>query len=120
MPEGKWNIGTVNVHGQAMFGDGNRMEVRAAAQDSAQLEALLGRLSDIVEALPEFGHGSLAPVERASVQACIGDVAQEVKKKPAEQDKRLLSSSIDRIAGVLKLVPSAVNAALSVKSLLGL
>jgi hypothetical protein len=120
MPEGKWNIAAVNVHGQAMFGDSNRMEVCASAHDPARIEALLVQLREIVEVLPECGHGSLRPAERADVQACIRGVSQEVKKNPGERDDGFLVRSLDRIAAVLKLAPTAMSTALSVKSLLGL
>ena len=120
MAESKWNIAAVNVHGQAMFGDGNRMEVRASTTDSPQIEVLLQRLKEALDAIPEHGNGSLSPAERFNAHAAIGELTQEVKKKPAEQDRGLLTRSIDRISGVLKIVPSAVSTALSIKSLLGL
>jgi hypothetical protein len=112
MSDGKWNIANLSVHGQAMFGDGNRMNVVVPAQNSVQIEALLRQLKDAAEAIP--------PAERVGIHATIRELAQELKKKRDEQDRGLLSRSIDRIASVLKLVPSAVSATGAVKAVLGL
>jgi hypothetical protein len=121
MADGKWNIGNVQVHGQAMFGDGNRMEVSVQDPRSQQhIEILLDQLRQAIEALPDGRQGSVRLAGRDSATAGLLELTQELKKKQDERSPGILSRSLQRVMEVLKFAPAALKSALELKSILGL
>jgi hypothetical protein len=121
MADGKWNFGNVQVHGQAMFGDGNRMAVSAQDPRSQQhIEILLEELRQAIEALPGGSRGSVRLAGRDAANAGLLELTQELKKKQDERSPGILSSSLQRIMEVLKFAPAALKTALELKSILGL
>lgn len=121
MAEGKWNIANVQVTGQAMFGDGNRMEVSGQDPRSRQhIEVLLTQLRQAIEAIPDGGQGSVRLAGRESAQAGLIELTQELQKKQDERSPGILSRSLQRVMEVLKFAPAAFKTAMELKSILGL
>jgi len=123
MNASKWNIGSVNVRGQAMFGDNNQMKVDLARLDvknpSAVHSALL-RLSENIENSADQEAESLSAQQKAQLKQALGELVEELKQPQQSQNTSLLRQCISKITEVAGVVPQLLSTALELKGLLGL
>jgi hypothetical protein len=118
----KWNIGTINVPGQAMFGDHNVMNVDPRAlhvPDPPAVSAAIQKLHETVQAPATPGQPSLSNSDKTGVQESVQQLVGELKKPEASQNGGLLRDCMDKVITVAGAVPAVVSAALDLKSLLG-
>lgn len=119
----KWNIGSVHVDGQAMFGDNNQMQVNLAGlnvADHAAVKAALTQIHDSIEGAAQQGNAALSPGQKAEVQKAVHEVVDELKKPKESQNSGFLKKCLDEVMLVAAAVPPVVNAALQLKGALGL
>ena len=122
MTENKWNIGSINVQGQAMFGDDNQMQVVVSKQDLAGLNvgdqaavgAALARLEQAV-ATPAMPAGDVAELKEM-----LGQILAELKKPRESQSPGILRQCLDRLLEAARSAPPLVTTAIELKGLLGL
>jgi hypothetical protein len=120
---GKWNIGSVYVSGQAMFGDNNQMNVNLAGlnvADPATVKAALAQISNTIEGAPQQADAALSAGQKAEVQKAVHEVIDELKKPKESQNSGFLKKCLDEVMLVAAAVPPVVNAALQLKGALGL
>jgi hypothetical protein len=120
---GKWNIGSLNVTGQAMFGDNNQMHVNLAdlnVTDQAAVKAALSHISNGIEGAAQQGSTALSAEQKAHAQQAVQDVVGELKKPRESQDAGFLKKCLDEVMRVAAAVPGVINAAVQLKGVLGL
>jgi len=116
---GKWNIGSLHVNGQAMFGDNNQMHVNLAGlnvTDPATVRAALAQISSSAQQ----GDAALSAEQKAVVQQAVHEVIDELKKPQKSQNAGFLKKCLDEVMLVAAAVPPVINAALQLKGALGL
>ena len=120
---GKWNIGSLNVTGQAMFGDNNQMHVNLAdlnVTDQAAVKAALSQISAGIEGPAQQGSTALSAEQKTHAQQAVQEVVSELKKPPESQDASFLKKCLDEVMRVAAAVPPVINAAVQLKGVLGL
>lgn len=127
MAGNKWNIGSVNVQGQAMFGDNNEIKVVVSSQDLAGLNVpdqaavaeAFSRLRQVIQADPVQERESLSSGNKAELQQVLHQILDELKKPHESQNTGFVRQCVDKMLEAAKAVPLLVKAALEVKSVLG-
>jgi hypothetical protein len=120
---GKWNIGSVHVNGQAMFGDNNQMHVNLGSlnvADPAAVRAALAQISNSIEGAAQPADAELSSEQKAEVQQAVHEVIDELKKPQESQNPGLLKKCLDQVMQVAAAVPPVITAALQLKGVLGL
>ncbi len=120
---GKWNIGSLSVTGQAMFGDNNQMCVNLAdlnVADQAAVRAALAQISSSVEGPAQQGNQALSAAQKAEVQQAVHEVIAELKKPSESQNPGFVKKCLDEVLRVAGAVPPIINAAVQLKGALGL
>lgn len=118
-----WNIGSLHVNGQAMFGDNNEMHVNLAGlnvTDQATVRAALARISNSIEGAAQQGDAALSAEQKAEVQKAVHEVIDELKRPQESQNTGFLKKCLDEVMLVAAAVPPVINAALQLKGALGL
>jgi len=119
----KWNIGSLQVNGQAMFGDNNQMHLDLDAlnvADQRTVRAVLSQISRETEGAEQQGNASLSAEQKAEIQRAVHEVIDELKKPQASQNAGVLKKCLDRVVQFAAAVPPIITAALQLKGVLGL
>jgi hypothetical protein len=116
--DSKWNIGSLRVTGQAMFGDNNRMTVQAGELNVADPGAASEALATMSREAEDGA--ALSTEQKAEIQRAVGTVTEELKKPQVAQSAGVLKTCLDEVQKVAAAVPSVIHAALELKGLLGL
>jgi len=104
---GKWNIGSLHVNGQAMFGDNNQMHVNLAGlnvTDQAAVRAALAQISNSIEGAAHQGN-ALSAEQKAEVQQAVREVIDELKKPQESQNPGFLKKCLDEVMLVAGAAP---------------
>jgi hypothetical protein len=118
----KWNIGSLQVTGEAMFGDNNQMQVNLDGlnvADRATVRAALTQISNSIEGTVRQGDALLSAEQKAEVQKAVHEVIDELKKPKESQNVGFLKKCLDEVMLVAATVPPVINAALQLKGALG-
>ena len=127
MGDKKWEIGSVQIGGNAMFGDHNRMVINEAglknltvfATNPKEVKRLLVELSDAVANTSEEAADQVTPEQKATAQATLSTVVEEIRTPTAKRTPDRLKRALDSIVGIAKTVPTVLKTALQLKTLLG-
>ncbi len=127
MGDKKWEIGSVQIGGNAMFGDHNRMVINEAglkdltvyATNPKEVKRLLVELSDAVTNTSEEEADQVTPEQQATAQAALSTVVEEIRTPTAKRTPDRLKRALDSIVGIAKTVPTVLKTALQLKTLLG-
>jgi hypothetical protein len=120
---GKWNIGSLHVSGQAMFGDNNQMQVNLAGlnvSDQDAVRSALAQISKSIEGPEQQGEAPLSATQKAEVQQAVHDVIDELKKPQESQNPGFLKKCLDEVMVVAAAVPPVISSVLQLKGVLGL
>jgi hypothetical protein len=119
----KWNIRSLQVNGQAMFGDNNQMHVNLAGlnvTDQATVRAALAQISNSIDGAGRQGDAALSAEQKVEVQKAVHEVVDELKKPQQSQNAGFLKKCLDEVMLVAAAFPPVINAALQLKGALGL
>jgi hypothetical protein len=120
---GKWNIGTLNVTGQAMFGDNNQLDVNLAGlrvPDQAAVRNAVEQITTNIQGPAQQGKAALSAEQKAEVQRAGQEVIAELKKPRESQNTGFLKKCFDEVMLIAAAVPPVIKSALQLKGVLGL
>jgi hypothetical protein len=120
---GKWNIGSMQVNGQAMFGDNNQMHVNLDGlnvSDQGAARAALSQIGGELDRATQQENTSLSAEQKAEIERAVRDVIDELKKPRESQNVSFLKKCLDEVTHLAAAVPPVITAALQLKGVLGL
>jgi hypothetical protein len=120
----KWKFGTVNVSGQAVFGDNNRMNIDLSGlnvQNRDEVSAGLFRMNQAIQASSTQAlKETLSGQQQDELQQLFRQVVDELKRPNQAQNHTFLRDCLSKITTIAAAIPSLVSTAVQLKGLLGL
>lgn len=127
MGDKKWEIGSVEIGGNAMFGDHNRMVINEAglkdltvyAANPEEVKRLLVELSEAVTNISGEEADQVTPEQKAAAQEALSSVVEEIRTPTVKRRPDRLKRALDSIVDIAKAVPNVLKTVLQLKALLG-